>query len=226
MAFNRNVFINCPFDDGYRQLLRPLLFTVYCLGFQPRIALESRDSGRPRIDKIVELIRESKYAIHDLSRIQATAVGEFFRLNMPFELGIDYGCRTFKSGRWSQKRCLILGNESHHYQAALSDISGSDIQAHDGRPEKVVREVRNWLNSHSSRHAAGPTKIWTDFHTFTDDTHSELIRQGHSEEDIKYFEIDELMSRMVSWLTPDRPRQRRKFPAKKKQRERHARERR
>ena len=27
MAFDRNVFINCPFDDGYRPLLRPLLFT-------------------------------------------------------------------------------------------------------------------------------------------------------------------------------------------------------
>jgi len=38
MAFDRNVFINCPFDDGYMPLLRPLLFTVYCLGFQPRIA--------------------------------------------------------------------------------------------------------------------------------------------------------------------------------------------
>src|SRR5262249_9498177 len=90
MAFNRNVFINCPFDDGYRILLRPLLFTVYRLGFQPRIALESRDSGRPRIDKLVELIRESQYAIHDLSRIQATNVGDFFRLNMPFELGVDF----------------------------------------------------------------------------------------------------------------------------------------
>jgi hypothetical protein len=84
MAFDRNVFINCPFDDGYRPLLRPLLFTVYALGFQPRIALENRDSGRPRIDKIVQLICESRYAIHDLSRIQATTIGEFFRLNMPF----------------------------------------------------------------------------------------------------------------------------------------------
>jgi hypothetical protein len=221
MTFNRNVFINCPFDDGYRPLLRPLLFTVYCLGFQPRIALESRDSGRPRIDKIIELIRESKYAIHDLSRIQATTVGEFFRLNMPFELGVDFGCRTFKPGRWAQKRCLILGNERYHYQAALSDISGSDIQVHGGKPEKVVREVRNWLNSHSSKHAAGPTKIWTDFHTFTKDTHNELISQGHSEDDLKNLELDELMARMAAWRTPGSsnpvpPRQLRKFPAKRK----------
>jgi len=221
MTFDRNVFINCPFDDTYRPLLRPLLFTVYYLGFQPRIALESRDSGRPRIDKIIELIGASKFAIHDLSRIQATTVGEFFRLNMPFELGVDFGCRTFRPGRCSQKRCLILGNERYHYQAALSDLSGSDIQAHGGKAENVVREVRNWLNSHKPGHAVGPRKIWTDFNTFTNDTYNELISQGHSEEDLKYLEIHELMTRMDAWLTPGSsnpitPRPLRKFPAQRK----------
>ncbi|MEJ1961719.1 MAG: hypothetical protein WDO56_09305 [Gammaproteobacteria bacterium] len=92
MRFERNVFINCPFDEEYRPLLHPLLFSVYALGFQPRIALESLDSGKPRIEKIVTLIKASKYAIHDISRIQATSAGEYFRLNMPFELGIDVGC--------------------------------------------------------------------------------------------------------------------------------------
>ena len=66
MAFERNVFVNCPFDDGYRPILRALLFTVSFLGFQPRIALESCDSGRSRIEKIVALVRESKYAILEL----------------------------------------------------------------------------------------------------------------------------------------------------------------
>ena len=60
MRFERNVFINCPFDDDYMPLLRPLLFSVYALGFVPRIALERLDSGRPRIDKIVALISPSQ----------------------------------------------------------------------------------------------------------------------------------------------------------------------
>ena len=208
MTFDRNVFINCPFDDGYRPLLRPLLFTVYALGFQPRIALESRDSGRPRIDKIVQLICESRYAIHDLSRIQATTSGELFRLNMPFELGVDFGCRTFKPGRSSQKRCLILGTEPYLYQAALSDIAGSDIQTHGGKPENVVREVRTWLNSHSSGHAAGPRRIWANFQMFIRTAHKQLIRQGHSREDLAHLGIDELMIRMGVWLAPCRARRR------------------
>jgi len=57
---------------------------------------------------------------------------------------------------------LILGSHLYQYQTALSDLSGSDIQAHDGSPERVVREVRNWLNSHSSKEAVGSAKIWTD----------------------------------------------------------------
>lgn len=81
--FSKNVFVNCPFDKDYLSLLRPLLFTVVYLGFKPRIALESKNSGAPRIEKIVAQIRESMYAIHDLSRIQARKKGEFFRLNMP-----------------------------------------------------------------------------------------------------------------------------------------------
>lgn len=106
MGFERNVFINCPFDSEYLPLLRPLLFTVIDLGLTPRIALERLDSGAPRIQKIISLIRDSKFAIHDLSRLEAKAAGEYFRLNMPFELGIDVGCRLFKRGRWSTKRCL------------------------------------------------------------------------------------------------------------------------
>jgi hypothetical protein len=40
MAFVTNVFVNCPFDDKYLRLLRPLLFTVIYLGLKSRIALE------------------------------------------------------------------------------------------------------------------------------------------------------------------------------------------
>jgi hypothetical protein len=43
--YDRNVFINCPFDADYQALLYPLLFTVCYLRFTPRIALERCDSG-------------------------------------------------------------------------------------------------------------------------------------------------------------------------------------
>src|ERR1700674_4726096 len=102
MPFDTDVFVNCPFDREYLPLLRPILFTIIDLGFSPRIALESLDSGRPRIEKIITLVESSKFAIHDLSRIQARQAGEYYRLNMPFELGLDVGCRLFRPGPWSE----------------------------------------------------------------------------------------------------------------------------
>ena len=87
--FEKNVFINCPFDDDYTRLLQPLLFTILYLGFSPRIATERVDAGELRIDRIRELIGSSKYSIHDISRLQSTNKDEYYRLNMSFELGID-----------------------------------------------------------------------------------------------------------------------------------------
>ena len=33
--FEKNVFINCPFDSAYNSLLRPLLFTIIYFGLAP-----------------------------------------------------------------------------------------------------------------------------------------------------------------------------------------------
>jgi len=64
--YHKNVFINCPFDDKYFDLLQTLIFTICYYGFTPRISLESSDSGQLRLDKIIQLIKESRYSIHDL----------------------------------------------------------------------------------------------------------------------------------------------------------------
>src|SRR3954452_17951443 len=159
MPFQKNVFVNCPFDVEYLPLLRPLLFTVIDLGFRPRIALESLDSGRPRIEKIISLIKNSKFAVHDLSRLRARKKDEYFRLNMPFELGIDVGCRLFKRGRWSRKKCLILEAEKYRHQAAISDISNSAIAVHNDKPDIVSAKVRNWLNGEACPRSPGPSRV-------------------------------------------------------------------
>jgi hypothetical protein len=160
MAFERNVFVTCPFDPDYYPLLRPLLFTVIYLGLDPRFALEDLDSADARIRKILRIIKESKYGIHDLSRLQATKRGEYYRLNMPFELGLDVGARLFNRGKLAGKRCLVRGKEPFRYQAAISDLAGSDIAVHSGEPSEVIGQVRNWLSQQIGWASPGPTKIW------------------------------------------------------------------
>ncbi len=200
MSFHKNVFVNCPFDDEYRPLLRPLLFTIAYLGFNPRIALEDLDSGAPRIQKIVSLIRACRYAIHDLSRLQARREGEYYRLNMPLELGIDVGCRLFGRGQHCTKRCLVLEEQRYRYQAALSDLSGSDIAVHDASPETLVAEVRNWLSAQAHIQAPGPSRVWTAFLEFMSYNYDALKRRGFSDHDIESLPVSELIPCMNEWL--------------------------
>jgi hypothetical protein len=205
MPFARSIFVNCPFDDAYLQLLRPLLFTVIHLGFVPRIASERTDSGEARIDKIFSLIEQSKFAIHDLSRIRASKIGELFRLNMPFELGLDVACRRFKRGRWSEKTCLILESEPYRYKAALSDISNSDIAVHNDEPAEVVREVRNWIVNQAKIVAPGPSLIWGRFNEFMGANYDALKAEGYSDKDINKLPVPELIQCIQDWLRNNSP---------------------
>jgi hypothetical protein len=200
MRFEDSVFINCPFDEQFYPLLRPLLYTVIYLGFAPRISLERSHSGEPRIDKILELIEASKYAIHDLSRIQAKSAGEFFRLNMPFELGIDVGCTTFGEDELTEKQCLILETEKYRFHQALSDLSNSDIAAHKDEPYEVVVAVRNWLARVSNQTAPGPSRIWLSFSEFMAANYEDLIDEGFSAKEIERLPVKELIDRMEVWV--------------------------
>ena len=200
MSFDESVFVNCPFDKKYYPLLRPLLFTVIYLGFTPRITLQSLDSGKPRIQKIVALIKGSAYAIHDLSRVKAERKGEYFRLNMPFELGLDVGCRVYKAGKWSRKKCLILETERYRYQAAISDVSNSDIAAHHNEPEQVVEVVRNWLNNEAHLSAHGANRVWGAFNDFMAYNYDALKVRGFSDSDILKLGVGELIDCMKKWV--------------------------
>lgn len=200
MPYDQNVFVNCPFDEDYVAILRPLLFTVLYLGLTPRIALERADSGELRLAKIVDLIQSSKYSIHDLSRSEAAKAGEPYRLNMPFELGVDYGCRLFSKPQQRKKLTLILEAKPHASKIALSDLAGVDVQCHHGEPYRVFQVVRNWLKSVCLPVAAGPAHIKDAFTEFMTADYEALTTEGFCQADIEALPVDELMERMRRWL--------------------------
>lgn len=193
MGFERNVFINCPFDRDFLPLLRAAIFTVLACGFSPRVVLEEQDSGRPRLDKIRELIEESCWSLHDLSRLEDPSP----RYNMPFELGLDLGCRIFGSGMLAKKKCLILEKERYRYQKALSDISGNDIVAHHNQPELLVRRVRDWLRSVTREKLPGARLLWQELNRFYSDF--ELILEQEQEE-LDEISIPDFVDYVHTWL--------------------------
>ena len=198
--YEKNVFINCPFDKAYTPLLRPLLFTVVQLGFHPRIASERSDSGENRLSKICSLIDESKNSIHDLSRLKASAEGEFYRLNMPFEFGIDYGCRVLGEKQHAEKRFLVLAGDPFEYHRALSDASGIDIKYHNEEPAKIVRRVRDWfLETVGLLGIPSPTRMWQDFNEFMADFYERRKSEGFSGEDLTMMPVPELLDFMIQW---------------------------
>ncbi|MDD3581687.1 MAG: hypothetical protein PHW74_11770 [Desulfobacca sp.] len=199
--FGTNVFINCPFDEKYYELLRPLLFTIIYLGFNPKIASERTDSGELRINKICELIRSSKYSIHDLSRLQARKKKEFYRLNMAFELGIEYGCRYFASNNLRDKRCLILEKARYQYMKALSDLSGVDIKSHNNDPIKMVRAIRDWfVETVRLRNVDSATMIWYSFNEFTSDFYKQRKSERFSDEDLNMMPPPEYIDFIKGWV--------------------------
>lgn len=199
MSFNENVFINCPFDGEYRNLLRPLLFTVVYIGLEPQIS-ETTDSGEQRVNSIQALILNSKYSIHDLSRIEIRTKKDLPRFNMPFELGLDIGCKRFGGGNLADKRCLILEKEQYRYQRVLSDISGNDIEAHREDAQTLVRKVRNWFVSQSIQGISSSNVIWTSFNEFESSLAETLNEAGFNQEDIEEMPKSEFISYVKDWV--------------------------
>jgi hypothetical protein len=199
--FFKNVFINCPFDPEYLPLLRPLLFTILYLGYQPRVALERSDSGEIRFHKICELIEISKISIHDLSRIQSSRIHEIYRLNMPFELGLDIGCRRYLAGPASGKKCLILEKEKYRYINALSDIAGLDIKNHNDEPEDIVRQLRNWFVENESLSIVSATRIWESFNEFMAFFYQQRKADGYKDKDLEMMPVREFIKFIKTWLS-------------------------
>ncbi|WP_420479232.1 hypothetical protein [Brevundimonas sp. FT23028] len=167
-AASLSVFINCPFDDDYRPILRAIVFTVVVSGYHPRCALDSTDGAEIRIAKIASLIGDCDWGVHDLSRVEV--VDGVPRFNMPMELGLHLGARLLGEPRHRRKRALILDAQPHRYDRALSDISGQDVETHGGNPEAAIRCVRNWLSEHRRYNQPplpGAAAVQADYRTFT-----------------------------------------------------------
>jgi hypothetical protein len=130
-----------------------MVFAVQDAGFYPRSALEYDDAAQNRLEKILSLIEECRFGIHDLSRTEPSREG-LPRFNMPLELGLFLGCKRFGGEPHSRKACLVLDRERYRFQRFISDIAGQDIHAHGGDPRKAVREVSGWLRNNFTK-AAG-----------------------------------------------------------------------
>ncbi len=198
LNYNRNVFINCPFDPGYEEIFQAILFTVHKCGFILRCAKEFEDSGSIRIKNIIGLINESKLSIHDLSRVTVETTASLPRFNMPLELGIFIGCNEFGTKRHKEKEYLIIESEQFRFKEFISDLSGQDIKSHHNNPEEAIKCIRNWLTKYTSETIPSPGIIVKEYKDFLIVLPELCIESNWLVNELTF---DELSSLVTNWLT-------------------------
>ncbi len=209
MSYRTNVFINCPFDSDYYQLLKPLLFTVIFCGLKPKLS-ETLDGDDIRIRQIQDLIHESKYSIHDISRIVPKTKKSLPRFNMPFELGLDLGCKMYFR---KDKKCLILEEELYRYKEVISDIAGQDISNHENDPILIVKCVRNWIYKIKSDKPLAYTVIWDLYNEFVFDFDKDMKAENLDPNKMWEIPFSELIDDMSKWIkTKTKKKSKRKSP--------------
>lgn len=200
MGFSNNVFINCPFDNEFKPLLKALIFELIYLGFTPKLS-QTISSSSIRINEIKELIKTCKFGIHDLSRSKAMSEGELPRFNMPYELGLDIGAFEYGTRNLKKKRILILETERYHYQKVISDIAGQDIENHDDNPKTLIVKVRNWFSANFPEDSiAGQSEIWIAYNQFVEDLNANLTDENYTEEDIQEMPIIDFIKFSKDWI--------------------------
>ena len=203
--FDKSVFINCPIDDDFAPLLQVIMFCIVYAGLKPRLATERLESGESRLDKIIELISSCALSVHDLSRCKTEKEGEFFRMNMPFEFGIDMGFRRSPDKRTDRKKFIIFEKEQYDLKKALSDIAGFDVEFHQGDFQLVIKKLRNFLKVVVGCALPGQAKLENEYYTFLGWMTEKKISEGHTE--IEAFELptQERLDEMYEWMKSGRP---------------------
>jgi len=122
-------------------------------------------------------------------------------MNMPFELGIDYGCRRYSK---KEKKFLILDEKPYRFKETISDISGSDIASYEVDKkeeayEKVIQHIRNWLVSEAGVYSVASKRILGKYTEFLRWYCEKKLSEGTDEKEIFDYPKSEMLKEMFIW---------------------------
>lgn len=182
-----------------------MLFCVVSFGLEPRLANERLEAGENRLTKIMGMIGSSRFSIHDLSLGMAEAAGEAFRMNMPFEYGLDCGFRECDERLRREKRFLVFERNPYDLKRALSDTAGQDVEFHRGDPALVIEKTRNFFRVELGRNLPGAAALEAQYATCQGWIVERKIAEGHSERRALRLPTRERLDAMKDWVQADRP---------------------
>jgi hypothetical protein len=131
-----SVFLNIPYDYEFEDLYLAYIVGLTQLGLRVNVTLAVPNQGR--LETIIALIKESRFSIHDLSRIELSK--GIPRFNMPVELGLALYRAHVTRGR---HRVYVFESKPYRAQRSTSDINGIDPKIHHGTAKGIMAGLRN-----------------------------------------------------------------------------------
>lgn len=196
---NLDVFINCPFDSDYDPIFNAAVFTVARLGYRARCALEANNAGDSRLFKIIKIIGECRFAIHDISRTELSKATKLPRFNMPLELGLWLGANHLGGPDQRDKSCIVFDVDQHRYGKFISDISGQDIHAHGRKIAKLISELAAWLRLQpGATHIAGGKAILEEYEQFQKILPVLCKNQSLTTDELKFADFNIIVSNYIA----------------------------
>lgn len=142
------VFLNVPYDRGFRDLYLAYITGITAFGLVPRAGLEIA-AGKQRLERIIALIQHCRYSIHDLSRVELDRTPPATpRFNMPFELGLAVAHSTHKGQQW-----FVCEAKHDRLKKSLSDMLFTDAHVHDNTVPGVFEMLCGIFKRHDRQPA-------------------------------------------------------------------------
>lgn len=137
------VFLNYPYDQEFSKLADAMSFAVVASGLLPLSARDLTSTDHPRLELLVDAIRNCSYSAHDFSRFTGEGHRNLVRMNMPIEMGmaIFHALDTQRQ----HHRCVFFVPTPHDYQAFASDLAGLDPKCHFNDEIRMLTEMYEWL---------------------------------------------------------------------------------
>jgi hypothetical protein len=111
------VFLNIPYDEKFKRLFLAFIAGISAFGMVPRATLEIPTSRR-RLERILGLIGDCQFSIHDLCRMEIDRKApQTPRFNMPFELGLRWLTRKRSDKSMSGSCVSPSGTDSRNRSA-------------------------------------------------------------------------------------------------------------
>jgi hypothetical protein len=142
----------------------------------------------------MDIMRTSRYGIHDISRIELDRGTRYPRFNMPLELGIFLGAKEFGDAEQREKACLVLDRDPRRYQAFMSDIAGQDIRMHSNTPAGAIQAVRDFFSTKRPGDLLpGHSKMISRYERFADELPAAAKRNHLELRELHFYELRELV---------------------------------